>query len=152
MNVIHRWAPPLGANANLRINPYHDQDAYLTDCILSNRDSSDYLFVLDYDEYPMVDFDHDTLSPAQQWLRYMEKLPDEAGSWEMSRIPMSSGKKMNRLDEDVLYQDQLDCVNGMDDKVKSFYKSKTVLAVNQHKKIVRCTSRTPCTWNSGTER
>lgn len=134
----NRWAPPLGATYDPRSNPYHDQDAYLTDCILSNQDSSDYLLVLDYDEFPMVNFDDELRTPAQQWLGFMENLPEDRGSLEMTRIAMSaSGKGLSGgLKKDEMLQDQLDCVNGLDDKVKSFYRSKSVIAVNQHKKTV----------------
>lgn len=84
----------------------------------------------------MVNFDNADRTPAQQWLEFMENLPDEVGGWEMIRIPMSGDGRIDRLEKGELIQDQLKCVNGEDEKVQRFYKSKTVLAVNQHKKTV----------------
>ena len=81
--------------------------------------------------------DPSSRSLAQQWLEYLKSLPEDRGMWEMSRIPMSAslgaGKKP---DKEELQQDQLNCVSGLDKKVKSFYKSKEVMVVNQHKKRV----------------
>ena len=84
----------------------------------------------------MVNFDDESHTPAEQWLRFMESLPDDKGVWEMSRIPMSSASN-EKLDDERLLQDQMECVSGVhDDKVKSLYKSKSVIAVNQHRKTV----------------
>lgn len=98
----------------------------------------------------MINFDDEAMSPASQWLEFMKSLPDDRGSWEMTRIPMSSSiaSSGGGLHELELVQNQMDCINGKDEKVKSFYRSKTVIAVNQHKKTV---SPSPllCEPNSG---
>lgn len=114
----------------------------MTDCIHLNRDSSDYILVLDYDEFPMINFDnYPNPAPNQQLLNFLKNLDMEIGSYEMTRIPISTiMEKGITPNENSLYQDQLDCINGKDDKVKTFYKSKTVIAVNQHKKTVGVSS------------
>jgi hypothetical protein len=86
----------------------------------------------------MINFDDlSNRSMSEQWLAFMRSLPEDRGSWEMMRVPMSA---MATTDGNAanteLIQDQLTCVNGLDKKVKSMYKSQTVLAVNQHKKTV----------------
>ena len=54
----------------------------------------------------------------------------------MTRIPMSASEAQGRPSSEKMQQDQLQCVNGLDKKVKSFYRSKDVMVVNQHKKRV----------------
>lgn len=132
------FAPPLGDQGpSLYTNPYHDQDAWYSDCILSNRLSSDFLLILDYDEYPMLDFDHTIKNTiSQQWTRFLDSLPPDRGSFEMTRIPMSAEVTHGKPDPSKLIQDELQCVHGSDRKVKSFYRAKTVMTANQHKKTV----------------
>lgn len=94
----------------------------------------------------MINFDDEAMTPASQWLEFMKSLPAGRGSWEMTRIPMSSSSSSASASSDSplnglgLLQDQMDCVNGKDEKVKSFYRSKSVITVNQHKKTVSLSS------------
>lgn len=86
----------------------------------------------------MVDFDDARgLSPAEQWLRFMQSLPEDRGMWEMTRVPMSRQVEDGPPAKAKLVQDQYSCVNGFDTRVKSFYKANTTMTVNQHKKTVR---------------
>lgn len=135
---IFRWAPPLGDQGDSVFNnPYHDQDAWYSDCVLANRQSSDYLSILDVDEYPMVDFDNTTHTPKEQWLSFLGSLPPDRGMWEMKRIPISNKRSHGKPNKNNLIQDELTCVNGLDERVKSFYRSNTVMTANQHKRTVR---------------
>lgn len=137
--MSHSYAPPLGDQGeSFRTNPYHDQDAWYADCVLSHRQSSDFLLVLDVDEYPMPNFDS-PIPLNQQWLTFLDSLPADRGMWEMARVPMSADPKALGAagpDGRKLVQDELQCVNGIDKKVKSFYRSKHTMVVNQHKKRV----------------
>lgn len=100
--------------------------------------------VLDNDEFPTVNPDDLSHSPAEQWLAFLDSLPEERGMWEMARVPMSiklelAGKHEAPgrvpIDPSRLVQEQFNCVNAPDNIVKSFYRSNTVMAVNQHTQV-----------------
>lgn len=136
------FAPPLGPPRGSQIflrNPYHDQDAWYTDCILANRLSSDFILVLDHDEYPMVNFNHpDKHSLSRQWDDFLHSLPATKGIYEISRVPMTRERMNGSPDPSRMFQDEYRCTHGYDRRVKSFYRSQSVLTVNQHKKRVSC--------------
>ena len=130
------FAPPLGDHGpSLFVSPYHDQDAWYSDCILANRLSSDYILVLDSDEFPMLKFDISAEhSLSRQWGEFLDSLPPDKGVFEMTRIPMSGDVARGPPNPSNLIQDELRCSHGTDDKVKSFYRAESIMTTNQHKK------------------
>lgn len=83
----------------------------------------------------MPNFDiMDTLPLDKQWSDFLDRLPEDRGCYEITRVPMSAS---SRPSGQGLVQDEYTCVNGVDKRVKSFYRSSTVMTANQHKKTVR---------------
>lgn len=133
-----RHAPPLGIVEDDLDRPYHDQDAWYNDCYLANRLSSEYIFVMDIDEFPMVNYEDLVRTPRQQWSDFLKSMPEETGCWEIPRIAMAGQAAGQRKPTTVkeasqLVQHQYDCVGQYEAQVKSFYRAKSVVTVNQHR-------------------
>lgn len=66
---------------------YTDQDAWYMDCIMKNAFSSDYILVIDTDEFPMVDWRIE--NPLDQFKTFMRGVPASKGSIEFDRVGMA---------------------------------------------------------------
>lgn len=66
---------------------YADQDAWYMDCILRNAFSSDFILVIDTDEFIMPDFKLD--KPFDQFKDFMRGLGRDKGTIEFDRIAMA---------------------------------------------------------------
>lgn len=66
---------------------YADQDAWYMECILRNAFSSDFILVIDTDEFIMPDFMLE--KPFEQFKNFMRGLGKSKGTIEFDRIAMA---------------------------------------------------------------
>lgn len=66
---------------------YADQDAWYMDCVLRNAFSSDFILIIDTDEFIMPDFRLDR--PFEQFKDFMRGLSRSKGTIEFDRIAMA---------------------------------------------------------------
>ena len=81
-----------------------DQDAWYQDCVLRNAQSSDFILVLDTDEFPMVDWRTD--KPLEQFRTFMRNLHPSKGSIEFDRIGLARPSARGPPSKDELVQTQ----------------------------------------------
>jgi hypothetical protein len=88
---------------------YADQDAWYMDCILRNAFSSDFILVIDTDEFIMPDFNLD--KPFDQFKDFMRGLGKDKGTIEFDRIPMARPAERGEPDfYEELFQSQFEYV------------------------------------------
>lgn len=111
---------------------YADQDAWYMDCMLRNAFSSDFILVIDTDEFVMPDFRID--KPFDQFKEFMRGLGRDKGTIEFDRIAMARPSEKGEPDfYGELLQSQYDCYHRNDMKtIKTMYRAHSVLGVHQH--------------------
>ena len=81
---------------------YADQDAVYMSCILNNAYSSDYILVLDTDEFFMPDSRID--QPLEQLKNFFREIPSHKGFYEFDRVEMVREYARGEPAEDELLQ------------------------------------------------
>jgi hypothetical protein len=79
---------------------YADQDAWYMDCILRNAFSSDFILIIDTDEFIMPDFRLG--NPWDQFKDFMRGIGKDKGTIEFDRIAMA---RPSELQEPDFYED-----------------------------------------------
>ncbi len=81
-----------------------DQDAWYQDCVFRNAQSSDFMLVLDTDEFPMVDWRSE--KPLDQFKTFMRNLKPHIGSIEFDRLALSRPSEIGPPKKDQMVQNQ----------------------------------------------
>ena len=92
--------------ALIELPPDADQDAWYQDCVFRNAQSSDFILVLDTDEFPMVNWH--SAKPLDQFKTFMRNLHPSVGSIEFDRLGLARPSELGPPKKDEMVQTQFE--------------------------------------------